>query len=776
MSISEEIALKDGVSSPARKALSALNGIASAIERVKAAGAGLGGIAADVQKIALASSAGKLAEAAAKADAKVRTDAVKSALKNQEALAKAKLAAELDTVKSANKIDQINAKGAAKFQLEQQKAVHKVILDGHKASHEVFAKNVANENKALDAQAQKANTAAKARAGTGGGGGKAGGAGAGAAGGGGAAEGLLALLQGKGLTGALEGFGLDKSQLAVLGTAAGLLTGIVATLGAIAAKLASMAFDLTKAGLSLAIDAVSFKENTVLGFEAVLGSAKRASALYEKAMDLADKIGLDKGVVMRRLTQLISEGMGEKQALAVTKAVADVTQVLGAQKGQKLEKVFEQVQAKGKFDETAIKQLQKAGFNTEEIYKRLAKAMGKTVEQTKLLVKAGKVDAKTGINATTGAVEKQVGGRAEKAGESVPRLLGDIGDEFARLFDSIDLGPLKEFLKGVSDALTGPAGQELKKGVTEFFNAVVDALFGAFKDPKGKVDIANVVRTMGKALKAAAADIRTATPAIQAVAGAIVALFGTAQGGGAEKAATIWEGLKGIFAPIIQIGSAALQGIGIIVALIERINAMSDAIESGGFAAIAQAIADFDISSILGGITNELMNFAAEILPASIGVGVAIVQGLAEGIASGASWVVSQIVSVAIAAIQAAKAALGVASPSRVFDAIGGFTAQGMAQGIDGGRSQVARSARALAAAAVASGTPGNDNGARVPSARPGAGGGEGGGAPGSGVVVHLNVQVNAGNAGSPQEVAAAVGDATERAAVRVFRRIANRG
>lgn len=70
-------------------------------------------------------------------------------------------------------------------------------------------------------------------------------------------------------------------------------------------------------------------------------------------------------------------------------------------------------------------------------------------------------------------------------------------------------------------------------------------------------------------------------------------------------------------------------------------------------------------------------------------VGQYLMQGLANGIKAGISWVVNAAKGVAERAVNAAKSALGIASPSKVFRGIGEYVSQGLGIGItkDGNRA-----------------------------------------------------------------------------------------
>jgi len=72
-----------------------------------------------------------------------------------------------------------------------------------------------------------------------------------------------------------------------------------------------------------------------------------------------------------------------------------------------------------------------------------------------------------------------------------------------------------------------------------------------------------------------------------------------------------------------------------------------------------------------------------------VDVGARIIDGLVGGITSGASAAFAAVSNVADGVVTAAKNALGIASPSKVFAEIGAFTAQGMTQGIEGSSGSV---------------------------------------------------------------------------------------
>lgn len=78
-----------------------------------------------------------------------------------------------------------------------------------------------------------------------------------------------------------------------------------------------------------------------------------------------------------------------------------------------------------------------------------------------------------------------------------------------------------------------------------------------------------------------------------------------------------------------------------------------------------------------------------------------LIDGLVNGITSGAASVMAAITNLAGGMKSAIMSALGIASPSKVFAKLGGYTAEGFALGIESGDSRVAGASEKLAAAPV---------------------------------------------------------------------------
>jgi hypothetical protein len=126
------------------------------------------------------------------------------------------------------------------------------------------------------------------------------------------------------------------------------------------------------------------------------------------------------------------------------------------------------------------------------------------------------------------------------------------------------------------------------------------------------------------------------------------------------------------------IAAAALVGIGVQI-LVNKLVAAGIAIYTE-FKAPIDAVVSFLTSLSLAAIGSSLID------------------GLVAGIVGAGPGVIKAVTGIAGDAIGAAKKALGIASPSKVFAEIGMHTAAGMAEGVDGGSSDVRGSLEALVA------------------------------------------------------------------------------
>jgi hypothetical protein len=281
-------------------------------------------------------------------------------------------------------------------------------------------------------------------------------------------------------------------------------------------------------------------------------------------------------------------------------------------------------------------------------------------------------------------MEKQFGGVVEKKMLGVDQQMATLEKNLEDLFSGLNIeGVLKGFSKLVSlfDSST-ESGQALK--------AIIEAAFGSLGDSE---DIFNSIERfflgmissaltlaiwIKKIAKELGFDTGGLTDIIDAADLGKVALFS----------------LLIPFAPLIVV-------IGVVGGLIYGLVAAYQFLSSAGSAAlqwlteawdaVATALEEFDLAA----------------------VGTAMIDGLVEAIKAGATKVAGAIKDVAKGAIDGAKGVLGIASPSKVFEEIGGYTVEGFVGGVDAENDNATRAM---------------ENAITPPSASKGKGGSGGGG------------------------------------------------
>jgi hypothetical protein len=109
----------------------------------------------------------------------------------------------------------------------------------------------------------------------------------------------------------------------------------------------------------------------------------------------------------------------------------------------------------------------------------------------------------------------------------------------------------------------------------------------------------------------------------------------------------------------------------------------------------------------LADIPRQLTVFGEILTAAFTSLGTQMVAGLVGGITAGAGAVRDAVSGLATGAVDTVRETLGIQSPSRVFEELGGHTAQGFEDGITGGAAGVDGAVRAMVAAPGAAGSAG---------------------------------------------------------------------
>lgn len=533
-------------------------------------------------------------------------------------------------------------------------------------------------------------------------------------------------------------------KLAAMGGAAGAAMAAVVAVG-----LAIGAVILKGALLALTLSGA--RQAFLTTTAAMLGSDGAAAALNEQIESLRKKVPLSRAELEGLGTSLANIGL-KGDALAQTfEALALVQSVRGVEAANKLKTVLEDSFAEGVFKIDPGK-LAGTGISIQDFYAELSKRIGVGNDQIEGLLKAGKISVEDGVAALNAAATAKLGAAAEKLANGPGAVWQKFKDDLAELFTGVDIGP---FMAAMKDLLSifdsnSESGKMLKQVVTEMFSGLFNWL--AKIAPYGKALFEGM-------LEGANALYRLLAP----IGSWLMALFGIDGTPTEESLETIRMIGKGIIivlavivgllaiaviavllllAPFIILGVIIVWLIGLVVDFFDWLTSgaedSADAVEGA-----TSSIGD-SFSGVFDGITGMFSNFSLA------DMGSNMMAGLAEGIFGGGGAVSDAIQSVIKNAISSATSTLKISSPSQVFAEMGGYTAEGFAQGVDAGTADVQGSVQSMLA---------------VPNAEAGKAGA--GGAGGATLTIAEGAIVIQVNGGKPDEVrrsvALGLGDAFEQ-------------
>ena len=290
------------------------------------------------------------------------------------------------------------------------------------------------------------------------------------------------------------------------------------------------------------------------------------------------------------------------------------------------------------------------------------------------LTDGGGMEAITGfINGIT-SVLQNAGQYIGPAIDGIKTAISGIGDAFNKAFTSDQQAAILGFLKTLASALVGLPFQ--------LVSASVQVLSGAFQVLIG---IAGAVTSFFSALPGAlssAASWFSNLPGI--ISGALSSAFGAVNSWGSNVVSAISSAVS---SAVNAVGSwfSQIPGriSGALSSALSTLKSWGSQMASNAKSAMSKVVSN--IASTLRTAISHVTN-----------IGRQIVQGLANGIRSAASAVVNAISNTVSSAISAAKSALGIASPSKVFFSFGRFVSIGFANGVEAGVTFVRKSIKTV--------------------------------------------------------------------------------
>lgn len=533
----------------------------------------------------------------------------------------------------------------------------------------------------------------------------------------------------------------------------------------IAGGLAGVTAGLVQEGAKLAIEATQARTQ----MEATFGALAEGSMTGKQAVDMlgemSNKLGVAKSDLAPFAKQAMQMGITTKEALEkVTTAAISAQAAVGDPSGadafmamtKKLQNAAEHQGVVMKIPAKGLGSLGEMGLGTAKDYEDMAKRMGMSTTDLTAKLKAGLTgeDAKKFSEVLQDAMIKKGKGALDQLGLTTENLSKMFHQNIEEMFE---IPAAKTFMKQVKDLLSlfsesTVAGKVMKASVGLFFQHVFEIATKLV--PFVKFFFVMLLVYGLQAYQAIA-------PFIDKFEAWLKSAKGT------SALSTLWEVLKGIGKAFLVVGGVITIIVGFMGAMVVAGMLLFTAIANIGIAIVSYFMPAF--LWILNGmqtVTSAIYNFVADALGALWGwvssaaeTAANFIQGIVDGITGGAGKVVDSVKNLASGAIDAVKGIFQSHSPSQVMIGIGGFVADGLAQGMDDGGKDVHGAASAMAQQAVAgvsSTAPpslqaGSAGGSPIPAQGPL--GGSSGGGTGGGITVEAGAIVINGADKSVQEI-----------------------
>lgn len=442
-------------------------------------------------------------------------------------------------------------------------------------------------------------------------------------------------------------------------------------LGGLAASAVQMVGD---ALLDLGGEALNAADS-LTKFESTMSFAgfgtSEIEASRQAVQDYAARTVYDLETVANTTAQLAANGVADYQAL--TEAAGNLNAVAGGNADT--------------FNSVAMVMTQTAGAGklTTENWNQLADAIpGASGKLQEAMLANG---AYTG-NFRDAMAEGQI--TAEEFNQAIMQLgMSDAAIEAASSVDTIEgaIGNLKAtIVDGFANLLTD-GGME---AITGFINGIANTLQSAGQYISPAIEtIKSAVSGIGEAFQNAFTGSQQS-----AILGFFQRLGPALVGLPFQAVAAVVQVLSGALQVLVSIGGAVVNFFSGLPSSVNAVSAGFSALASAVSGALSGALQSAIAwgSSMVSSARSAMQNVVTSIGSTLRGavstvatIGRQIVQGLANGIRNAASLVVSALKGVVQSAINAAKAALGIASPSKLFMQFGEWTSEGYAIGVESG-------------------------------------------------------------------------------------------
>ena len=478
-----------------------------------------------------------------------------------------------------------------------------------------------------------------------------------------------------------------------LGLLGGLAIGAVGALAGIVEAFGGMGLAAARGVIEIA----AFRESSLAALETVMGSSDAAGRSFRNAMVMANQTPADTADVVANFQRFAVAGFAEREIAPLVAATADIGAAFGTTASDSFALVTSQMRAAGKMDRGDLRQLLNAGVNTGEVLDSIARQMNiqGATEQTRraAVLEAisrrqvtGEVGIQAALDATRNRLDRggNLGTFARRQSETLVGALSNAKNAVFNMIAGMDFANIpgvqtfKNTLLAITAALADgtPAAAMLRGAIAGAANSL-GGLFGRIFTVQNAM---GALQLAGRAFGAIGRFATAAWPVVRAFVSAIGpgfmagiaplrAMLGSLMSGGPPSARTL------------ALITGAARGLGSAIGF--AAGAITTFLGGVGLLATGLAAAWGTIGGLVAaGITSVRAMFTP--------VGTGIVDGIIAGITGGIGRMGESIRGLGASAVQSARAALGIHSPSRVFaDAIGRQIPAGIELGISQGSGGV---------------------------------------------------------------------------------------
>ena len=291
---------------------------------------------------------------------------------------------------------------------------------------------------------------------------------------------------------ALAGVGAARGGFAALASGAARARAEMAALSSSVFNLRNLLIAGTAGyGAKLVIDAVSFKENTLIAFQTLLGSREEAERMMREAVRFAAATPFETRDVVDAYQRLLTAGFKPVEIPVVLRGVGDLAAMKGFSK-EIIDRVllaFQQIRSKGRLQGEELLQLAEAGVPLGRVYEVLGRRLGVTAEQARKLQEAGRISADLGIVAVMEALRDSVSGGElgklmDRTSQSIAGLWSTLRSRPTELFMDVNPAPIRALLQNLVTLTdtTGRVGARLKAMLERYIGGAFRGVFGSLAD------------------------------------------------------------------------------------------------------------------------------------------------------------------------------------------------------------------------------------------------------------------------------------------------------